>query len=436
VSPELPGKRVETDAALGGEPAARTAERSTPAPEASALPGFAGKGEAPGSDSSDSKAALAGPPEQPQGPEGERVAATQDTPDAEPLTLPGRPAVSDVLQQPEKLDVAAPPKERSVSDHSGAEKPTTPETHVRAVRAAAPDAVAAQASESRLPEGGSETGERPEAVCAKPHQAKPAEKTSQPSKRPVAPAETGEIPSMPRPNEALDPRQELGQGSHPAVASRAEMAGARRVRTEVSEETDEELSGRQQVRPTDESTMVDPLTGLANRKGLERALAQWCQEDPYRIRPLCAAMIDLDHFARLNERHGYQVGDRILRAVAQVLISEGRKGDLPARYGGQRFAVLLFDVDLRTAGIVVERMRQTLGATRFQLQDREIRATVSCAVLSAMSEETLESLWSRAEATLAEAKRYGRNRTFMHDGVYPAPVVPPDLELEEKVLAL
>lgn len=186
----------------------------------------------------------------------------------------------------------------------------------------------------------------------------------------------------------------------------------------------------------DAEKRTDPLTEVSSRVGLEAALAEWWEKDPHRARELNVAMIDMDEFARLNERYGREACDRILRAAAQLLTAESRNYSLAARYSGQRFLMLFPDTDLRFTTNAVERIRQTIEMARLDYRGQEIRVTVSCAVTEATPEDTSSTLYARAEATLREAKRYGRNRTFLHEGKYPTPVVPPNFTLEEKSIAL
>jgi len=155
-----------------------------------------------------------------------------------------------------------------------------------------------------------------------------------------------------------------------------------------------------------------------------------------RNRQLHAAMIDVDEFGRLNERYGQEVGDRILRAIAQLLSAESRNHLLIARFAGQRFLLLFPDVDIRFATNLVERIRQTIEMTQIEYREEKIRVTVSCAVTEVAREDGPEKVYARAEVTLREAKRYGRNRTFVHEERYPTPVVPPNFTLKEKSITI
>ena len=180
----------------------------------------------------------------------------------------------------------------------------------------------------------------------------------------------------------------------------------------------------------------DPLTELSTRAELEASLVEWWEKDPHRVRQLNVAMLDIDAFTPLNERYGQQVCDRVLRAIAQLLCAESRSHSVAARFSGQRFLLLFPDVDVRFTTSVVERIRQTIEMAHFQQHEEDIRITVSCAVIETTSEDTSDTLYTRAEATLHEAKRYGRNRTFLHEGRYPTPVVPPNFTLEEKCIKI
>ena len=102
----------------------------------------------------------------------------------------------------------------------------------------------------------------------------------------------------------------------------------------------------------------------------------------------------------------------------------------------ERFLLLFPDVDLRFATNLVERIRQTMEMARLEYRKEEIRVTVSCAVTEVAVEDSPEKLYARAESTLREAKRYGRNRTFVHEGRYPTPVVPPNFTLKEKCVTV
>ncbi len=181
---------------------------------------------------------------------------------------------------------------------------------------------------------------------------------------------------------------------------------------------------------------VDPLTGLPNRVGLDKKLAEHWKKDPHRARPLSFVLIDLDEFAKINQGHGPTVGDRVLRAMAQLLENELPPACCAARFAGQQFALLEIDRNLKQSVADAERLRQTVEMVRFEHGTDSVDVKVSCGVVEAKGVDTHKSLYDRAHESLQEAKRYGRNRCFMHEGEFPTPVVPPNLTVSEKHVTL
>jgi diguanylate cyclase (GGDEF)-like protein len=167
---------------------------------------------------------------------------------------------------------------------------------------------------------------------------------------------------------------------------------------------------------------------------LEVELLKWWNKQPHRAPELSLALIELDHAAQLEQRHGHDLAEKILHAVGQLLES-GAEGGL-VQTSQQRFFLLSPEADTRLAANTAERLRQTIKQAHLHHEGSEIRVTVSCAVVGTASKDTPNALTERAEATLQEAKRYGGNRTFLHDGKYPTPVVPPNFSLEEKQVTL
>jgi PleD family two-component response regulator len=106
------------------------------------------------------------------------------------------------------------------------------------------------------------------------------------------------------------------------------------------------------------------------------------------------------------------------------------------RLGGPRFLLLLPDVDIPVVTGLVERLRQAIELMRFQYQEFEIRITASCGVAPALPEDTPDAIFGRLEHAVGEAKRYGSNRTFLHEGKYPTPVIAPSFPLSERTITL
>jgi diguanylate cyclase (GGDEF)-like protein len=147
-----------------------------------------------------------------------------------------------------------------------------------------------------------------------------------------------------------------------------------------------------------ELAATDPLTGLANRRSWNRALARALHATPRR--PVCVAMLDLDHFKRFNDQHGHLAGDRQLTACAVAWQTQLRPGDVLARLGGEEFAVLLTGCALPDATAVIERLR---GVTPG-------RQTCSAGLVEHRDDEPADTLMARADNELYAAKHAGRNQ--------------------------
>jgi diguanylate cyclase (GGDEF)-like protein len=162
---------------------------------------------------------------------------------------------------------------------------------------------------------------------------------------------------------------------------------------------------------TEVTALVDPLTELSRRHVLEDAL----RREAGRLRrtggSLALVMIDLDHFKRINDTHGHPVGDRVLGRVGRLLRSSTRNLDLPARFGGEEFAVLLYDTDLAGALRFCERFRANLAELAVPVPGAsavQVTASVGVAVGSELVDA--EALVEAADRALYRAKGEGRDR--------------------------
>jgi diguanylate cyclase (GGDEF)-like protein/PAS domain S-box-containing protein len=162
-----------------------------------------------------------------------------------------------------------------------------------------------------------------------------------------------------------------------------------------------------------ELAMHDELTGLYNR----RHFIELAESELTRVRrtgaPLSLAMVDIDHFKRVNDFFGHAVGDLALKELAGAMRETLRGSDVPARIGGEEFVLLLTDTALEGALAVTERLRERVGRSEVRVaDDRVAHFTVSAGVAEVLPGETLESLLGRADEALYRAKAEGRNRTL------------------------
>jgi diguanylate cyclase (GGDEF)-like protein len=150
---------------------------------------------------------------------------------------------------------------------------------------------------------------------------------------------------------------------------------------------------------------TDELTGLPNRRGLERAMAL------LESGRAALLMADLDHFKRVNDRFGHVAGDAALRHLAGLLKRALRSKDVAVRVGGEEFALWLPDADLAVAAEVAERVRSMIEASPLLWNGQEIRLTCSVGVAATPGSTTaVANLYSAADAALYRAKERGRNR--------------------------
>ncbi len=160
--------------------------------------------------------------------------------------------------------------------------------------------------------------------------------------------------------------------------------------------------------------LTDGLTGLCNHKHFMSILAREHQLYRDGMSPLALLLIDVDHFKRVNDSHGHQAGDEVLRGVAEVLRSTVREGDLPARYGGEEFVVLMAGADQAEALRVAERIRETMAASSFPARSGPIGVTISIGLASCTMEmKDPSELVERADQALYQAKAKGRNQTVV-----------------------
>ena len=159
-----------------------------------------------------------------------------------------------------------------------------------------------------------------------------------------------------------------------------------------------------------QKSLLDPLTGLANRRALDARLMALLPMAHGQEEVFSLAIIDIDHFKQINDGWGHDVGDAVLREIAQLLTGGVRGGDFVARIGGEEFVVLLWGQALGDASLVCERLRQQVQAhdwSRF-VPGREV--TVSMGLTCAQPLDDAAQLLRRADQSMYTAKREGRNR--------------------------
>jgi two-component system cell cycle response regulator len=169
---------------------------------------------------------------------------------------------------------------------------------------------------------------------------------------------------------------------------------------------------RREVELTQQA-MTDSLTGLLNRRGLAERIAPWraAARNGNPIR-LSALAVDIDFFKRLNDTHGHDGGDEVLRQVSALLLRQFRSADLVARVGGEEFVIVLHDTSLAISVVLAERLRLLLETTPIIWQSASIALTVSIGAATIEGSDDTEQLLRNADLALYRAKSQGRNRVM------------------------
>jgi diguanylate cyclase (GGDEF)-like protein len=159
------------------------------------------------------------------------------------------------------------------------------------------------------------------------------------------------------------------------------------------------------------AAMVDPLTGLANRRSFLYDGNELAKRHATNKRSTAVMLIDLDHFKSINDRFGHAIGDRVLQVFAETARANLRSTDIIGRLGGEEFAAVLYDVSREKAVALAERIRSTFAEVAGEVDGRPVAATVSIGlVVNGEKQLDVGELLGQADQALYYAKERGRNR--------------------------
>lgn len=157
----------------------------------------------------------------------------------------------------------------------------------------------------------------------------------------------------------------------------------------------------------------DELTGLVNRRHIQELMEQEHRRCVRSGHTFCLAVVDVDHFKEVNDRHGHAGGDEVLRTLAREMQAALRMSDVLARWGGEEFVMMLSDSRAALARGGAERVRERVMGLRFQLDGGPLAITVSVGLAEHHAGETVSQTLERADRALYEAKAQGRNRVVV-----------------------
>lgn len=172
----------------------------------------------------------------------------------------------------------------------------------------------------------------------------------------------------------------------------------------------EALGYREHLEEQRQKALIDPLTGLPNRAAwserLDQEMLAWQDNGGH----LLMAMLDLDHFKRINDNYGHQAGDKVLKIVANELRKRLRSRDFIARFGGEEFVLLVPQTALAGGIALAETLRAAIEACPFHFKGERVTITLSIGIAAFRSGERSEAVLKRADQALYRAKHLGRNR--------------------------
>lgn len=163
-------------------------------------------------------------------------------------------------------------------------------------------------------------------------------------------------------------------------------------------------------RRLEEMATTDKLTGLANRRSCEFVASHAVKVSERTHDPLSIVIIDIDNFKSINDQYGHLAGDEIIKSVAETLKSCVRDSDFICRWGGEEYLLLLRNCNITDAQQIAEKMRSTIKETTYAHHGAAINVTLSLGIATHVMNESVNTLFSRADMALYEAKQRGRDR--------------------------
>lgn len=170
---------------------------------------------------------------------------------------------------------------------------------------------------------------------------------------------------------------------------------------------------RSSLSQAEEVGLKDPLTGVGNRRRFDVVMGKAIADSAEGKSPLSLIMCDIDHFKRVNDAFGHQVGDEIIKMFSRIVEGSVREGDTVIRYGGEEFAIILPETEQSAAVAIAERIRRQFETKRLTIRETSQKIgqmTASFGVAEYREGDDIEMLVQRADAKLYDAKAAGRNR--------------------------
>lgn len=185
------------------------------------------------------------------------------------------------------------------------------------------------------------------------------------------------------------------------------------LKQKISAMEQESIKLRQNAIKSRDLALKDPLTQLWNRQALNENLEKEFNKWQRYNRPLSIILWDLDHFKDINDTYGHAAGDKVLKTVAQLFLSQTRATDSIARYGGEEFMGIFPETRLEEAKILANKIREHIKESKFHYEGDSVKVTVSAGLAQFEHEDTIKDVLKRADEALYLAKAQGRNRCVL-----------------------
>jgi diguanylate cyclase (GGDEF)-like protein/PAS domain S-box-containing protein len=166
----------------------------------------------------------------------------------------------------------------------------------------------------------------------------------------------------------------------------------------------------QKMEELETMALIDPLTRMANRRYIEMHLSNRLQEMQRYGWSFCVLFADIDDFKAINDTHGHDAGDKVLRMVGRTLASNARPFDIFGRWGGEEFVAIIENVSYKDLPLIANRFRLLVENSYLSVADTKIRVSVSLGATVARSDDTVETLLQRADRLMYQSKKAGKNR--------------------------
>lgn len=183
------------------------------------------------------------------------------------------------------------------------------------------------------------------------------------------------------------------------------------------EEAERKIAAQaEEIRNQQSEARTDSLTQLSNRRAFDDAVRANLDAFHREGRPYSLMLFDVDHFKDFNDTHGHQAGDEVLRSVGATLQRVVNAGDLPCRYGGEEFAVVMPNTRVRDARVAAERVRSAVEKMAVEFEGKTLKVTASVGVAQILPSEPASMLIRRADDAVYASKNAGRNNGHWHSG--------------------